>query len=224
MVELLPYADLFSVLQILIVFLVSAILFFTLKAYRITSYSFLIAFFIGFALLEISFTFVLLNRLFGQTGIMYHGTLWVHEIIQVEAFAFIASTYYFRNKNLTIRSIAAMAVVFVVVLFLAFYFYLSFPSEIAFEWRGIIGSYLYAISLGVSVYLLYNVFMAFTRTPEKSYSALLIPAGFSTLAVTQVLWVYWGITDIGTVLALTNSLLLVSLALLTIAVAIIWRR
>ena len=140
------------------------------------------------------------------------------------AFAFIASTYYFRNKNLTIRSIAAMAVVFVAALFLAFYFYLSFPSEIAFEWRGIIGSYLYAISLGVSVYLLYNVFMAFTRTPEKSYSALLIPAGFSTLAVTQVLWVYWGITDIGTVLALTNSLLLVSLALLTIAVAIIWRR
>ncbi|HEX7207218.1 MAG TPA: hypothetical protein VF233_03495, partial [Nitrososphaeraceae archaeon] len=139
MVELLPYADLFSVLQILIVFLVGTILFFTLKAYRITNYSFLIAFFIGFTLLEISFTFVLLNRLFGQTGILYHGTLWVHEIIQVGAFAFIASTYYFRNKNLTIRSIAAMAVVFVVVLFLAFYFYLSFPSEIAFEWRGIIG-------------------------------------------------------------------------------------
>ena len=135
MVELLPYADLFSVLQILIVFLVGTILFFTLKAYRITSYSFLIAFFIGFALLEISFTFVLLNRLFGQTGILYHGTLWVHEIIQVGAFAFIASTYYFRNKNLTIRSIEAMTVVFVVVLFLAFYFYLSFPSEIAFEWR-----------------------------------------------------------------------------------------
>ena len=224
MVELLPYAELFSVLQILIVFLIGAILFFTLKAYRITSYSFLIAFFIGFTLLEISFTFVLLNRLFGQTGIMYHGTLWVHEIIQLGAFAFIASTYYFRNKNLTIRSIAAIAVVFAVVLFLAFYFYLLFPSEIAFEWRGIIGSYLYAISLGISVYLLYNVIMAFTRTPEKSYSALLIPAGFSTLAVTQVLWVYWGITDIGTVLALTNSLLLVSLALLTIAVAIIWRR
>ena len=224
MVELLPYADLFSVLQILIVFLVGTILFFTLKAYRITSYSFLIAFFIGFTLLEISFTFVLLNRLFGQTGILYHGTLWAHEIIQVGAFAFIASTYYFRNKNLTIRSIVAMAVVFVVVLFLAFYFYLSFPSEIAFEWRGIIGSYLYAISLGISVYLLYNVFMVFTRTPEKSYFALLIPAGFSTLAVTQVLWVYWGITDIGTVLALTNLLLLVSLALLTIAVAIIWRR
>jgi hypothetical protein len=224
MVEFLPYADLFSALQILIVFLLGTILFFTLKAYRITSYSFLIVFFIGFTLLEISFTFVLLNRLFGQTGIMYHGTLWAHEIIQVGAFAFIASTYYFRNKNLTIRSIAAIAVVFVAVLFLAFYFYLSFPSEIAFEWRGIIGSYLYAISLGISVYLLYNVFMAFTRTPEKPYSALLIPAGFSTLAVTQVLWVYWGITDIGTVLALTNSLLLVSLTLMTIAVAIIWRR
>ena len=224
MVELLPYADLFSVLQILIVFLVSAILFFTLKAYRITSYSFLIAFFIGFTLLEISFTFVLLNRLFGQTGILYHGTLWAHAIIQVGAFAFIASTYYFRNKNLTVISISVMAVVFVVVLFLAFYIYLSFPSEIAFEWRGIIGSYLYAISLGISVYLLYNVSMAFTRTPKKSYSDLLIPAGFSTLAVAQVLWVYWGITDIGTVLALTNSLLLLSLALLTIAVAIIWRR
>jgi hypothetical protein len=223
MVELLPYADLFSGLQILIVFLVGAILFFTLKAYRITNYPFLIAFFIGFTLLEISFTFVLLNRLFGQTGILYHGTLWVHEIIQVGAFAFIASTYYFKNKNLTVRSIAAMTVVFVAVLFLAFYIYLSLPSEIAFEWRGIIGSYLYAISLGVSVYLLYNVFVAFTRT-QKSYPALLIPAGFSTLAVAQVLWVYWGITDIGTVLVLANSLFALSLGILTLAIAIIWRR
>jgi hypothetical protein len=224
MVELLPYAELFSVLQILIVFLVGAILFFTLKAYRMTSYSFLIPFFIGFTLLEISFTFVLLNRLFGQTGIFYHGTLWVHEIIQVGAFAFIASTYYFRNKNLTVRSITAMTIVFVVVLFLAFYSYLSFPSDIAFEWREVIGLYLYAISLGVSVYLLYNVFMAFTRTSEKSYPALLIPAGFLMLVISQVLWVYWGITDIGMVLVLANSLLALSLGTLTLAIAIIWRR
>lgn len=224
MVELLPYAELFSVLQILIVFLVSAILFFTLKAYRMTNYSFLIPFFIGFTLLEISFTFVLLNRLFGQTGILYHGTLWVHVIIQVGAFAFIASTYYFGNKNLTVRSIAAMTIVFVVVLFLAFYIYLSFPSDIAFEWREIIGLYLYAISLGVSVYLLYNVYMAFTRTSEKSYPALLIPAGFLMLVISQVLWVYWGITDIGMVLVLANSLLALPLGILTLAIAIIWRR
>jgi hypothetical protein len=223
-VELLPYAELFSVLQILIVFLVGAILFFTLKAYRITSYSFLIAFFIGFTLLEISFTFVLFNRLFGQTGILYHGTLWVHEIIQVGAFAFIASTYYLRSKDLTVRSIAAMTVVFVVVLFLAFYIYLSFPSHIAFEWREIIGLYLYAISLAVSVYLLYNVFMAFSRTSAKSYPALLIPAGFLILTVSQVLWVYWGISDIGMVLVLANSLLALSLGTLTLAIAMIWRR
>lgn len=224
MIELLPYADLFSVLQILIVFLVGAILFFTLKAYRITSYSFLIAFFIGFTLLEISFTFVLLNRLFGQTGILYHGTLWIHEITQVGAFAFIASTYYFTNKNLTVRSISAMTVAFVVILSLAFSIYLSYPSDISFEWRGIIGLYLYTISLGVSVYLLYNVFMSFTRTPERSHSALLIPAGFSILAVSQVLWVYWGITDIGMVLVLANLLLALSLGILTLAIAIIWRR
>jgi hypothetical protein len=224
MVELLPYAELFSVLQILIAFLVGAILFFTLKAYRMTNYSFLIPFFIGFTLLEISFTFVLLNRLFGQTGILYHGTLWVHEIIQVGAFAFIASTYYFRNKNLTVRSIAAMTVVFVVVLFLAFYIYLSFPSDIAFEWREIIGLYLYAISLGVSVYLVYNVYLAFTRTSEKSYPTLLIPAGFLMLVASQVLWVYWGFTDIGMVLVLANSLLALSLGILTLAIAIIWRQ
>jgi len=224
MVELLPYADLFSVLQILIVFLVGAILFFTLKAYRITGYSFLVAFFIGFTLLEISFTFVLLNRLLGQTGILYHGTLWIHEITQVGAFAFIASTYYFRGKNLTVVSIAAMTIVFVVILFLAFYIYLSYPSNIAFEWRGIIGSYLYTISLGASVYLLYNVFMAFTRTPEKSYPALLIPTGFSILSVAQVLWVYWGITDIGIVLVFANLLLALSLGTLTLAISTIWRR
>ena len=100
MVELLPYADLFSVLQILVVFLVGTILFFTLKAYRITNYSFLIAFFIGFVLLEISFTFVLLNRLFGQTGILYHGTLWVHEIIQVGAFCLYRVNVLFQKQEL----------------------------------------------------------------------------------------------------------------------------
>jgi hypothetical protein len=76
----------------------------------------------------------------------------------------------------------------------------------------------------VSVYLLYNVFVAFTRTSEKSYPALLIPAGFLILAVSQVLWVYWGITDTGMILVLANSLLALSLGTLNLAIAIIWRR
>ncbi|MDQ3967712.1 MAG: hypothetical protein M3275_04865, partial [Thermoproteota archaeon] len=61
--------------------------------------SFLIAFFLGFLLLESSFTFVLINRLVGHTGILYHGTFWIQEILQTAAFAFMASAYYFKNKE-----------------------------------------------------------------------------------------------------------------------------
>jgi hypothetical protein len=228
-VELLPYATLFSIYQVVTVFLVGAILFFTLKAYRMTSHSFLIAFFIGFVLLEISFTFVFLNRLFGQTGAIYHGTLWVHEIIQTGAFAFIASTYYLRNKNLTLSSVEILALIFLGILVSAFFIYLSFPPDIAFSWRGIIALYLYAIGLGLLAYIIYNVLETFTRTSQKtsqkkSYSSFFIPAGFGTLAIGQALWVYWGITDAGLALLLANLLLVIGLALLTVSVAIIWRR
>jgi hypothetical protein len=224
-VELLPYAGLFSIFQVVTVFLIGPILFFTLKAYRITNNSFLITFFIGFALLEISFTFVLLNRVFGQTGVVYHGTLWIHEIIQTGAFAFIASTYYLRNKNLTTAGTAMLASVFIGILSLAFFIYLSFPPDIAFAWRSIIAPYLYAISLGFSAYIVYNVVGTFTKkTPQKPYTSFIPPVGFTTLAIGQILWVYWGITDIGIALLLANLLLVIALALLTITLMIIWRR
>jgi hypothetical protein len=224
-VELLPYAGLFSIFQVVTILLVGAILFFTLKAYRMTNHSFLITFFIGFTLLEVSFGFVLLNRLFGQTGAVYHGTLWIHEIFQTTAFAFIASTYFLRNKNLTTAGTAVLASVFIVILSLAFFIYLSFPPDIAFAWRGIIAPYLYAISLGFSAYIVYNVLGTFTKkTPQKRYISFIPPAGFGTLAIGQILWVYWGITDTGIALLLANLLLVISLTVLTIALVIIWRR
>lgn len=224
MADLLPYAGLFSVFQVITIFLVGAILFSTLKVYRMTNYSFLITFFIGFTLLEISLGFVLLNRLFGQTGITYHSTLWIHEIVQTAAFVFIASTYYFRDKSLTLRSVAIFALFFIGILLLAFFIYLSFPPDVAYSWRGIIASYLYAVSLGLLVYIIYNVLRIFARTSQKSYISFFIPAGFGTLAIGQVLWVYWGLTDIGSTLLLANLLLVIGLALLTVAIAIIWRR
>src|ERR687892_284035 len=72
MTEFLPYSNIFMIFQIATIFLVGTILFFTVKAYRITKETFLLTFMIGFILLEISAAFVLLNRLFGQTAVIYH--------------------------------------------------------------------------------------------------------------------------------------------------------
>jgi hypothetical protein len=88
------------IFQIATMFLVGTILFFTIKAYRITKETILLTFTIGFILLEISIAFVLLNRLFGQIAIIYHTTFLIQAILQTAAFVFIALSYFFRNKVL----------------------------------------------------------------------------------------------------------------------------
>jgi hypothetical protein len=109
------------------------------------------------------------------------------------------------------------------------YWFQHFSFTSLFRLRGIIALYLYAIGLGLLAYIIYNVLETFTRTSQKtsqkkSYSSFFIPAGFGTLAIGQALWVYWGITDAGLALLLANLLLVIGLALLTVSVAIIWRR
>ncbi|MGH9925097.1 MAG: hypothetical protein ACRD5B_06935, partial [Nitrososphaeraceae archaeon] len=104
------------IFQIATIILVGTILFFTVKAYRITKENFLLTFMIGFILLDVSVAFVLLNRLFGQTAVIYHITFLIQAILQTAAFAFIALSYYFRNRNLSIRKIITFIFILVGVL------------------------------------------------------------------------------------------------------------
>jgi heme/copper-type cytochrome/quinol oxidase subunit 4 len=127
---LLAYADFFIVFQILTAFFVGAILWFSLRAYRLTNMSFLIAFFLGFLLLESSFTFVLINRLVGHTGILYHGTFWIQEILQTAAFTFMASAYYFKNKELTNARIATYVIAMIIIIVLSVIAFLLTPPTL----------------------------------------------------------------------------------------------
>jgi hypothetical protein len=219
---LLAYADLFIVFQIMTAFFVGAILWFSLRAYRLTQLSFLTAFFLGFLLLESSFSFVLINRLVGNTGALYHGTFWVHEMLQTAAFAFMASAYYFRNKELTNARIATYIIATVIIIAVSVAAFLSIPPEIAFDWRTVTSPYFYLANLAMLSYAVYRV----NATPQKLIrsKSVLVPAGFVILALSQVLWIYWGFTDLNDVLVLANALYVTGLAPLAAALLLILRR
>jgi hypothetical protein len=225
---LLAYADFFIVFQILTAFFVGAILWFSLRAYRLTNMPFLIAFFLGFLLLESSFTFVLINRLVGHTGILYHGTFWIQEILQTAAFAFIASAYYFKNKELTNTRIAIYAIAMIIIIAISVIAFLSTPPTFAFAWRTLTSPYFYLVNLALLSYAVYQV----TTTTSLSSShkrpvrirALLVPGGFAILALSQILWIYWGFTDLNDALVIANALYVTGLALLASALLMILRR
>jgi hypothetical protein len=226
---LLAYADFFIVFQILTAFFVGAILWFSLRAYRLTNMSFLIAFFLGFLLLESSFTFVLINRLVGHTGMLYHGTFWIQEILQTAAFAFIASAYYFKNKELTNARIATYAIIMIIIIAISVIAFLSTPPTSAFAWRTVTSPYFYLVNLTLLSYAVYRVTTTTTslsslhKRPVRT-RALLVPAGFAILALSQILWIYWAFTDLNDVLVIANGLYVTGLALLASALLMILRR
>jgi hypothetical protein len=225
---LLAYADFFIVFQILTAFFVGAILWFSLRAYRLTNMSFLIAFFLGFLLLESSFTFVLINRLVGHTGILYHGTFWIQEILQTAAFAFIASAYSFKNKELTNARIATYAIAMIIIIAISVIAFLSTLPTFAFAWRTLTSPYFYLVNLALLSYPVYRVTTTtsfFSSHKQLIISrALLVPAGFAILALSQILWIYWGFTDLNDVLVIANALYVTGLALLASALLMILRR
>jgi hypothetical protein len=226
---LLAYADFFIVFQILTAFFVGAILWFSLRAYRLTNMSFLIAFFLGFLLLESSFTFVMINRLVGHTGILYHGTFWIQEILQTAAFAFMASAYYFKNKELTNAKIATYVIAMIIIIAISVIAFLSTPPTLAFAWRTLTSPYFYLVNLALLSYAVYRVTTTTTslssshKRPVKA-RALLVPAGFAILALSQSLWIYWGFTDLNDVLVIANGFYVTGLALLASALLMILRR
>jgi hypothetical protein len=224
---LLAYADLFIVFQVMTAFFVGAILWFSLRAYRLTQMSFLITFFLGFLLLESSFTFVLINRLVGHTGILYHGTFWIQEMLQTAAFAFMASAYYFKNKELTNARIATYVIATIMIIVIFVIAFLLTPTTLAFAWRTVTSPYFYLVNLALLSYAVYRVT---TTSLSSSHKQLvrsrvpLVPGGFAILALSQVLWIYWGFTDLNDVLVLANGFYVIGLALLAGALLMILRR
>ena len=189
---------------------------------------FLIAFFLGFLLLESSFTFVLINRLVGHTGILYHGTFWFQEILQTAAFAFIASAYYFKNKELTNARIATYAIAMIIIIAISVIAFLSTPPTFAFAWRTLTSPYFYLVNLALLSYPVYRVttttsFFSSHKQLIRS-RALLVPAGFAILALSQILWIYWGFTDLNDVLVIANALYVTGIALLASTLLMILRR
>jgi hypothetical protein len=175
MTEFLPYSNVFMIFQIATIILVGTILFFTVKAYRITKENFLLTFMIGFILLDISVAFVLLNRLFGQTAVIYHITFLIQAILQTAAFAFIALSYYFRNRNLSIRKIITFIFILVGVLSVSLVFFFSFATTTVLSvWRPTIGIYMYSINLVILAYIIYNIYITTFSKAKKRMQLLSI--------------------------------------------------
>ena len=227
MTDFLPYSNIFIIFQIVTIFLVGTILLFTVKAYRIMKETFLLTFMIGFILLEISVAFVLLNRIFGQTAIIYHITFLIQAVLQTAAFAFIALSYYFRNRNLRIRRIITFVFIVVGVLSISVVFFFSFTTTTMLSvWRPIIGIYMYSINLVILAYIIYSIdITTFSKAKKRPriLSDVLIPLGFITLTIGQILWVYWGFTDTTISLLLANLLFAIGLGFLSTSLLRIWR-
>jgi hypothetical protein len=227
MTDFLPYSDVFMIFQIVTIFLVGTILLFTVKAYRIMKETFLLTFMIGFILLEISVAFVLLNRLFGQTAIIYHITFLIQAVLQTAAFAFIALSYYFRNRNLSIRRIITFVFILVGVLSISVVFFFSFTTTTMLSvWRPTISIYMYSINLVILLYIIYNIYVTtFSKAKKRTQilSDVLIPLGFITLTIGQILWVYWGFTDTNISLLLANLLFAIGIGFLSTSLLRIWR-
>jgi hypothetical protein len=193
---------------------------FVLRAYRMTRAPSLLGFVLGFALLEVSFLFVLLNRWFGETRVLYHGTLWVHLVIQTAGFGLIAATYSLRDRESTAGGLALFAVAYVLALASGLGFYFALPAMTARGIRMMSDEYVYAIGFLLAAYALVK---AARGTSIKAGRSLLVPAGFAALAVGQVSWVYWGITDADAAFLVAGVSLPLSLALLTATAWKIWR-
>jgi hypothetical protein len=224
---LLAYADFFIAFQALTAFFIGAILWFSLRAYRLTNMSFLIAFFLGLLLLESSFTFVLINRLVGHTGILYHGTFWIQEMLQTAAFAFMASAYYSKNKELTNAKIATYIIGAIMIIVIAVIAFLSTPPTLAFAWRTITSPYFYLVNLALLSYAVYQVITTSLFSSHKQLvrsKTVLVPAGFAILALSQIIWIYWAFTDLNDVLVVANGFYVIGLALLAGALLMILRR
>lgn len=223
----LPYANWFVAFQIITLFILSLILLFTIKAYNITKQPVLLNFSLGFILLETSFAFVLLNRFYGQTGIIYHTTFWIHDVLQTAAFVFIALTYYltFTRKISNISTIIIPVLVFAGLFVISIIAYFSVPPEVSSSFRVTVGTYLYAVSLGLLIYVLYNISKTFIlkTVKKKEILNLPIPLGFLALAIGQVLWIYWGLSDANTALFLANLFLVIGLGLFATVIFKIWR-
>jgi len=227
MTDFLPYSDVFMIFQIVTIFLVGTILLFTVKAYRIMKETFLLTFMIGFILLEISVAFVLLNRLFGQTAIIYHITFLIQAVLQTATFAFIALSYYFRNRNLSIRRIITFVFILVGVLCISVVFFFSFTTTTMLSvWRPTISIYMYSINLVILLYIIYNIYVTtFSKAKKRTQilSNVLIPLGFITLTIGQILWGYWGFTDTNISLLLANLLFAIGIGFLSASLLRIWR-
>jgi hypothetical protein len=182
---------------------------------------------IGFILLEISAAFVLLNRLFGQTAVIYHITFLIQAALQTAAFTFIALSYYFRNRDLSITGIITFILILVGVLSVSLVFFFSFTTTTVLSvWRPTIGIYMYSINLVILAYIIYNIYITtFSKAKKRMQllSDILIPLGFITLTVGQILWVYWGFTDTNISLLLANLLFAIGLGFLSTSLLRIWR-
>jgi hypothetical protein len=182
---------------------------------------------IGFIFLEISLAFVLLNRIFGQTAIIYHSTFWIQTILQTAAFTFIAISYYFKNRNLSIRMIIAFVSILVGTLSISLALFFSFtPTAVLSDLRPTVGVYMYSVNLVILAYIVYNIYIATFLKIKKSTQLLfdiLIPLGFITLTIGQILWVYWGFTDTNISLVFANLSFAIGLGFLSTSLLRIWR-
>jgi hypothetical protein len=98
----------------------------------------------------------------------------IQAVLQTAAFAFIALSYYFRNRNLRIRRIITFVFILIGLLSILVVFFLSFSTTTMLSvWRPTIGIYMYSINLVILAYIIYNIdITTFSKAKKKDANTL----------------------------------------------------
>lgn len=182
------------------------------RAFRLTRAPFLLSFALGFVVLEVSYLFVVLNRILGANLAAYHETLWVHETTQVAAFALVAAAYVFDERPLGRRGAALFHGALAALVGAAIAAFLLLPPGLVFPGRMRLAQALYLLGLALALFTLLRTAWHRRSRPEPA-----VVGGFAAWLVAQAGWVAWGWTDAGLALLLANAAHVAGLALFALA-------
>jgi hypothetical protein len=173
------------------------------RAWRLTGLPFLGSFFLALVLIEVSYLFVLLNRVFGRDLTAYHDTLWVHAVTQLAAFALLGLAYSGHARTLSAGSARRLHAAGGVAIAATIAGFLVLPGPVAWPWRMPVSGLLYAGGLLLVGFAVARAALAVRVSAQAR--APWVPAGLALWGVSQVAWVAWGLTDARAALFAANA-------------------
>jgi len=186
--------------------LASVLIYFFLKAYRLTASIYLLGLPFGFSFLASSYVFLGLSLAYGSNVVVSEVFLWMRLIAQCYGFAFIAFAYYFpsRPERSTKRALGMISLASLFSILLFFATLSAAPPFLQLPSANIVDECFTVVNLGFLVYIVYRL-IKYWESQNKAVSGLMwTPSAFSLFALAQYSWLIWGIDGSQTAFVLAH--------------------